>query len=82
MIRIICTSEKEKLELIEASDAINRFWKTNPKPSKDKTTEFLLNLYKNPGNIEVAEKVVVNRNLVYAKPVKSDFKKKKVFKKH
>lgn len=81
MIRIICTSEKEKLELIEASDAINRYWKTNPKPSKDKMTEFLLNLYKTPGNIEVAEKVVVNRNLVYAAKPKSDYKKKKVFKK-
>jgi translation initiation factor 2 beta subunit (eIF-2beta)/eIF-5 len=67
MIKIICTSEKEKLELIEASDAINRHWATNPKASKDKMTEFLLNLYKNPGNIEVAEKVVVNKSFVYDK---------------
>jgi hypothetical protein len=52
MIKIICTTQKEKSELLEASQylASLKNFTSNPK-----STEFFKNLYKNPGDIEIME---------------------------
>lgn len=55
MITFICTTEKEKLELIESS---HNLFALNQKHG-GKETGILLNLWKTPGMIELSEKVVV-----------------------
>lgn len=59
MIKVICTTQKEKTELIEASQFLASL-KGNT--SNLKTVSWLMNLYKNPGDIEIMEEGLnVNR---------------------
>lgn len=61
MIKIICTSEKEKRELIEAAELLSRL----KVDSKLSGVNFLMNLHRNPGDIEVTEQIVVRRTKDY-----------------
>ncbi len=69
MLKIICTSAKEKRELLEASEQINLILKKNN--VNDPKLGFLSSLYRNPGSIEIVEEICVKRDLVAPKPRRS-----------
>ena len=52
MIKIVCTTQKEKTELIEASQYLASLKNIDPNL---KSVAWLVHLYKNPGDIEIME---------------------------
>ena len=67
MIKILCTTQKEKTELIGASEYIASLVGSG---STVKLVDFLINLYKNPGDIEIMEDGLVIPRSKNIEPVK------------
>lgn len=56
MFRIICTSQQEKVQWIEASEVLS---KLKDLDQNHPVLRFLAKIYREPGSIEVAEKMVM-----------------------
>lgn len=56
MFRIVCTSEQEKVQWLEASEAIS---KVKDLDTTHPVVKFLTKLCRDPGSIEVVEKMVL-----------------------
>ena len=77
MIKIVCNTQKEKRDLIEASEYLAmKLASINSMKTGGKTTVlallgFLTSLHKNPGDIEVLEEgLVIRRSRNYEPPKK------------
>lgn len=67
MIKILCTTQKEKTELIGASEYLASLVGSE---TAVKLVDFLVNLYKNPGDIEIMEDGLVIPRSRNAEPTK------------
>lgn len=56
MFRVICTSQQEKIQWMEASETIS---KIKDLDQNHPVMRFLTRLYKEPGSVEVADRMII-----------------------